>query len=695
MIAAEYSGCGKVFVNCTGYKAISNLEAPPQMAFAEGDLLDGRYEFLRSLGQGGFAEVFLAQDIVLGRQVAIKFPHFVVNKDAEGHARFQREATILGQLRHKNVVSVYAHGRADDGTPYLVMEYVDGRPLSRLIEEGALTYDLLNSIVSQVCDGLEHASQFGVVHRDLSPSNICVCFGTIGIEAKVIDFGLSRVFGFESSAGKLTQEMVAVGCPPYMSPELARGEDVDVRSDIYSLGCVLYECVSSNRAFESLSPARLLEMHQLEMPNPPELLPPFKSHTDLSPLILKCLQKDRQERYQSPIEVKAALTAPKKSVKSVNVWSARIVTQKSIYGMKRAAMLTLCILFLGAAMFAGLNDQFSLSARSQMYQHSVAADLALRQQNFSRALHEQVEAASFAHAAHDIGKTREHLSNALDVYTKHPKIVVAPEDIRSLSILGDDVSRSVSYFNEDVITQSLLLEMAVTTNNPGEVDLPLMSLKKLLNKYKIPNDGALDRLYSALFMYLSRPGVQPSKYAKTFAEASFVLVYGNEVEKSAQLAVLFCEKSVGGRNESQLARLCGHPLGKAALIKDASLLRRLVVQQAATLSRSDMSPLDRGVSYLLLCIGTLQLGDEKSCSIYTEKALKELDFSIDNGLQKADKVHENMELYWTALSAARNQPALVSAVVQVILNHRGASIGDGALRAKFVALEKRVAGNDF
>ncbi|MBX9723380.1 MAG: serine/threonine protein kinase, partial [Candidatus Obscuribacterales bacterium] len=219
------------------------------MKINPGAVLNGRYEILAELGEGGFATVYKSKDLQLNRELAIK----VVKAAGLGDsmARFQREAKLLGGLSHKNIVSVYSFDLLEDQTPFIAMEYLQGKSLLQLIgQQGALEFSQLKSIMVQVCAGLSYAHKAGAIHRDLSPANIFLIGDDADPLVKILDFGLSRIFG-ENTGAALTTTGMLVGNPPYMSPEQARGAALDHSSDIYSIGCVFYECFSGKSAFAS------------------------------------------------------------------------------------------------------------------------------------------------------------------------------------------------------------------------------------------------------------------------------------------------------------------------------------------------------------------------------------------------------------------------------------------------------------
>ena len=230
-------------------------------------VLSDRYELREQLGAGGMAEVFLGKDRVLGRTVAVKTllaqyggdPHFI--------ERFRREAQHAAALNHPNIVSVYDTG-SDDGTHYIVMEYVEGKTLRDIIrEEGPLLPERVAEIGADVCAGLAFAHSHGIVHRDIKPANIMV---TTAGAVKVADFGIARAV----SGDTVTQTAMVLGTAQYFSPEQAQSAPVDARSDIYSLGVVLYEMLTRQVPFTGSSPVAIAYKHVKEAPVLPSRLNP-------------------------------------------------------------------------------------------------------------------------------------------------------------------------------------------------------------------------------------------------------------------------------------------------------------------------------------------------------------------------------------------------------------------------------------
>ncbi|HEU6445607.1 MAG TPA: Stk1 family PASTA domain-containing Ser/Thr kinase, partial [Gaiellaceae bacterium] len=260
-------------------------------------LFDGRYRILRRLGSGGMANVYLAQDEELGRHVAIKILNDRHASDDSFVERFRREAKNAAGLSHPNIVSIYDRGEAE-GTYYIAMEYLEGRSLKdRIVAEGPLPIDAAIDAARQILRALGFAHRGGVVHRDVKPHNVLLAQDSGERRYKVTDFGISR-----TSASQMTEAGSIVGTAQYLSPEQARGAPVDQRSDIYSVGIVLYELLTGKLPFTGETPLEIAMKHLSEIPKPPSSLRPEVT-PDLDMVVLRALAKDPAERFESAEEM--------------------------------------------------------------------------------------------------------------------------------------------------------------------------------------------------------------------------------------------------------------------------------------------------------------------------------------------------------------------------------------------------------
>jgi serine/threonine-protein kinase len=272
-----------------------------------GKVLDGRYEIQAILGEGGMGLVYKAKHVTLGKKLAIKVLKAEVSKDQEIVQRFRQEAQSATSIGNHHIIDISDFGVLPDGSTYFVMEYLDGKSLTKAIEPGSpLRASRTIHIAKQLCRALGAAHEIGIVHRDLKPDNIyLISRGGDPDFVKVLDFGIAKVVGQKS---KLTQVGQVFGTPHYMSPEQCAGTAVDKRTDIYALGVIMYEMSSSRVPFDADNLMGILTKHLYEEPVAPhELPPPVDVPPALEAVILKCLAKKTDARYQTMQEVLADL----------------------------------------------------------------------------------------------------------------------------------------------------------------------------------------------------------------------------------------------------------------------------------------------------------------------------------------------------------------------------------------------------
>jgi len=278
------------------------------------------YRIVEKLGEGGMGVVYIAEDTVLGRRVAIK-TLTAARGPADQHfrMRFLREARAVSTLSHPHIATIHDYGETDDGQPYIVMELVKGKTLSALMLDEALTIPRAIEIVKQVAEALAEAHRYGIVHRDIKPSNIAI--NERG-DVKVLDFGLAKQIDISPTdpdahtrLNTQTREGVIVGTPMYLSPEQALSVEVDARSDLFSLGSVLYECIAGRPAFSGKSPVEICaKVIRDDPPRPSE----FNSNVspELDRITLKALAKKAEARYQTADEMIAALESAQASLQT-------------------------------------------------------------------------------------------------------------------------------------------------------------------------------------------------------------------------------------------------------------------------------------------------------------------------------------------------------------------------------------------
>lgn len=267
-----------------------------------GQTVADKYEIVERIGIGGMGVVYKVHHKTLNRFFAVKIMvggNF--GFDTKALARFQQEARTVSGLHHQNLVGVHDFGTMPDGAPYLVMDYVEGKSLSALIKEkGKLDPTEALAIATQICAGLAYAHDKGVIHRDLKPSNIIVSEGNAGLSARILDFGIAKVVDINDEERKtLTQTGEIIGSPHYMSPEQCMGYKIDARSDIYSLGCLMFEMLAGKPVFDAPSPLAIMMLHMNER------APLFRSLTEttnvrpeVERIVMQTLEKEADMRYQ-------------------------------------------------------------------------------------------------------------------------------------------------------------------------------------------------------------------------------------------------------------------------------------------------------------------------------------------------------------------------------------------------------------
>ncbi|MCU7728195.1 Stk1 family PASTA domain-containing Ser/Thr kinase [Actinoplanes sp. KI2] len=271
---------------------------------AQARLLGGRYQVGELLGYGGMAEVHRGRDLRLGRDVAIKMLRTDLARDATFQERFRREAQNSAALNHPAIVAVYDTGEEMSATgerlPFIVMEFVNGRTLKEVLaQEQRIQPRRALEMIADICAALEFSHRHGIIHRDIKPGNVMI---TQNGQVKVMDFGIARALA--SGATTMTQTSAVIGTAQYLSPEQARGEAVDARSDVYAAGCVLFELLVGHPPFVGDSPVSVAYQHVREEPRAPSEINP-EVPRDVDAIVLKALAKNPMNRYQSSQEMRA------------------------------------------------------------------------------------------------------------------------------------------------------------------------------------------------------------------------------------------------------------------------------------------------------------------------------------------------------------------------------------------------------
>ncbi|MEO8796910.1 MAG: serine/threonine-protein kinase [Polyangiaceae bacterium] len=286
----------------------------PADPFIGREILNGQFQILQKIGTGGMGAVYKALQPEMNRMVGVKILHPKLTNRKDLVSRFRREARAMSHLTHPNTVKVFLYGELEDGSLYIIMEYLDGKNMNQTVRaEGPMPMERGLPILIQVCGALEEAHRAGIIHRDLKPENIFLCQqGGLKDYAKVLDFGLAKVTEREMRPGSiiLTQEGMVFGTPEFMSPEQAQGKTLTPASDIYSLATILYEALTGKLPFEAKTAMDFLSHHVSQKPIglsqrvPGRTFPPL-----LDKIIARALAKKPEDRFASAADLASAMQA--------------------------------------------------------------------------------------------------------------------------------------------------------------------------------------------------------------------------------------------------------------------------------------------------------------------------------------------------------------------------------------------------
>ncbi len=283
-----------------------NAQAPRDLT---GQRLFGDYTITRKLGEGGMGAVYLAQQDVIRQEIAVKVLHTRAASSSEIIERFNREARVISLLSHPNIIRVFIFGRTENGLMYMAMEYVAGTSLREHVQAHGMPDELTSiKIIKQMCSALAEAHDLSIVHRDLKPDNVLLTeFRGEKNFVKILDFGIAKITDTQAEEKQLTQAGIVYGTPEYLSPEQAQAKPLDHRTDLYSLGVMLYELITGQVPFQAASAVQILTAHVFNEPQPPSQVSQKPVSPTMENIILKAMSKDPNNRFQSALEMFRAL----------------------------------------------------------------------------------------------------------------------------------------------------------------------------------------------------------------------------------------------------------------------------------------------------------------------------------------------------------------------------------------------------
>ncbi len=305
-------GCATNQASSSGQPSTMSSPQKPPDPYIGRAVLGGQFLIEQKIGSGGMGAVYRASQPAMNRLVGVKILHPKLTNRKDLASRFRREARAMSHLQHPNTVRVYLYGELEDGSLYIVMEYLEGRNLNQSVrKEGPFPVERAIPILIQCCGALQEAHSQGIIHRDLKPENIFLSTnGGLKDYPKVLDFGLAKVTERELRPGSvmLTQEGMVFGTPEFMSPEQAQGKVLDARSDIYSLATILYEVLTGKLPYDAKTPMEYIQLHVTKPPmSLDDRIPGKKFPGGLAEVIAKALQKNPENRYNSASEFADAL----------------------------------------------------------------------------------------------------------------------------------------------------------------------------------------------------------------------------------------------------------------------------------------------------------------------------------------------------------------------------------------------------
>jgi serine/threonine protein kinase len=429
-------------------------DQPASSGSLVGRVIDGKYRIEALLAEGGIGSIYRARRLLIGDEVAVKTLQADWASDAEMLERFRREAQTAARLKHPNVVTIHDFGRTADGQLYLVMELVEGRNLREMMRgREPLAADFVAGILEQISAALDEAHRHGIVHRDLKPENIVLAGGTAGWRVKVLDFGIAHWRDLAAGVATLTQTGAVLGTPRYMSPEQCLGQEIDGRSDVYTLGVMLFEMLTGAPPFNSPTIVELITQHIHQKPPTPRTLNP-NIPPAIEQVILQALSKQRETRqptagalarqFAAALQPSQPMAAPAPTSKdpSATLPRQRPIRPRSIRktaeGGRKGCARDLFILALVALIVAGgfawwKWDEIKRSSKTEVAGSS-PAETSEEAQRLARKL-PLAEALERAEAAYREGRYGEAITFSKAALAK------SPDQSRAETLLGQ------SYFS--------------------------------------------------------------------------------------------------------------------------------------------------------------------------------------------------------------------------------------------------------